>query len=337
MNELLIYGDINSWTASEFIRGFSEIEGDTLTVRVNSGGGSPVYGLGMIQKFREFPGERIVKIDGAAHSTAGFFVLFAKQTEAIQQSKFIVHRAAYPDYYEQSYMTEDEKTRLTEFNQEMYEAYKAKMDVPKFEQITGKKLKDIFSMDSRVEVQLNAKQAKQVGLISKIITLTPEMHADIVSRAESTKNAIAAHSGGILIPELEAKTTTEKPEVKPSNTKKMTVEDFKAQHPDAYAAIVGVGVAQERDRVGAWAVFAEIDPKAVAEGIKSGELLSMTATAEFQMKLMTSGKLTALAAEAKVGAEIATDAPPAATTEVDALQAKVLELAGAGKEKPEAK
>lgn len=329
MNELLIYGDINSWTASEFIRGFAEIEGDTLVTRVNSGGGSPIYGLGMITKFREFQGERIVKVDGMAHSTAGFFVLFAKQVEAIQQSKFIIHRAAYPDYYEQNYMSEDEKTRLAEFNKDMYDAYVAKIDVAKFEQITGKKLKDIFSMDSRLEVQLNAKQAKQVGLISRVVTLTPEMHSSIIDRATTTTNAIAANSNGVFIPELEAETPTPNiPEVKPKNTSKMTPEEFKAQHPDAHKAIVESGIAQERDRVGAWAVFAEIDPKAVAEGIKSGNPLSMTATAEFQMKLMTSGKLTALAGEAKPGAGAATDTPPIATTAVDALQAQVLEIAG---------
>jgi len=335
MNELLIYGFIYDFSAAEFVSAFAEVEGESVTCRINTNGGGPEAGWSMIGRLIEFKGSKLVKVDGKAYSMGAFILCYADDSECYDVSQFLFHRASYGMWYENEYMDEGQRTNLINVNKKLREAFEAKIDVAKFENLkvckeAGITVNRLFSMEERVDVYLTADDAKKIGLVNRIVKITPSKAASInKSVAKMAANSESIDALMIKIPIVEAtKETPNAPEVKPKNTSKMTPEEFKALHPEAYASIVGTGIAQERDRVGAWAVFAEIDPKAVAEGIKSGNPLSMTATAEFQMKLMTSGKLTALAGEAKPGAEATTDTPPVATSAVDALQAKVNELAG---------
>lgn len=335
MVELLIYGEIDSWSSAEFIRGFAEIGENPLIVRVNSGGGNPVYGLGMINRFREFEGEKTVIVEGQAHSTAGFFMLFAKKVRAIQQAKFIIHRASYGAWYEENYMTDFERNSLTSFNEDMYKAYKAKIDENKFYEVTGVKLKDIFSMDARLEVELNAKQAKQLGLISEIIQLTPEMHKDITARFNSVE-MMAKNHVSMVIPEMETPEQV--------NNKKtsiiMNISELKSQHPALYAEVLqeGVvqGISQERDRSGAWMAFHEIDPKKVKEGIASDKAPSATDLSEFQVSAMKVGFLNTVTEEGKgSGTEekpaLCADTNPP-MSEADASEKRIADLSAKMKE-----
>jgi len=75
MAEVLLYGDIYSQRARDFIKEVDTASGEDLTVRVNSFGGDVDYGWGMIAKFSEHKGKKSVKIDAAAHSMAAFFAI----------------------------------------------------------------------------------------------------------------------------------------------------------------------------------------------------------------------------------------------------------------------
>lgn len=68
----------------------------------------------------------------------------------------------------------------------------------------------------------------------------------------------------------------------------MTSEQLKQEHPSVYASIVGVGVAQERDRVGSWLAHHETDSKIVIDGINSGS--EITATAREQLLVKATAK-----------------------------------------------
>lgn len=72
---------------------------------------------------------------------------------------------------------------------------------------------------------------------------------------------------------------------------------LKAENPSLYAAILAEGykegVAAELDRVGAWAVFNEINPKEVKAGIESGKPLTATKTAEFNLQIAKGEKVEA--------------------------------------------
>lgn len=110
----------------------------------------------------------------------------------------------------------------------------------------------------------------------------------------------------------------------------MNRAELQAKHPELFAEIVGLGVAQERDRVGAWAVFADVDVKAVKEGITSGEPLSQTAMAEFSLKKLSAVKVAEVTAEtttdtaANAGAETVVETAPTAASDFEAKLQKEL-------------
>jgi ClpP class serine protease len=75
----------------------------------------------------------------------------------------------------------------------------------------------------------------------------------------------------------------------------MDLVKLKAEHPAVYAQAVAIGDEQgesrEKDRTGAFMAFIEIDPKAVAEKVKSGENMTQTFMAEMSVKQMGAAKV----------------------------------------------
>ncbi|MCK4522212.1 MAG: ATP-dependent Clp protease proteolytic subunit, partial [Nanoarchaeota archaeon] len=147
MEEVLLYGQIYSESSIDFITAINAVEGDNLIVRLNTPGGDVNHGWGMVAKFMEFPGSKVVKVDGSAFSMGFNFCLYADSVEALDVSQFMVHRAAYSQWYEENYMTEQQKENLISVNANLEKALRNKIDVAKFEEIKGVKIKDIFSME----------------------------------------------------------------------------------------------------------------------------------------------------------------------------------------------
>jgi ATP-dependent Clp protease protease subunit len=317
--EVLLYGEIRSYTATEFHQSLQNVgENDDVALRINSPGGSPEYGWGMIAMFKDLPNKKTIKVDGQAHSMAAYFLCYAESVEGLDVSEYLIHRAAYPQWMEQSAEMFDEATKqnLIRVNKSLEAALRGKIDVEKFEKIKNVKVKDIFSLDNRIDVYLTAKEAKSIGLIDKIVTITPSIRSEIESYAK------AASSGGekIFIP-----TELPKPINKP---KKMTAEQLKSEHPEVFNAIAKSAVDAERDRVGAWMAFNDIDAVAVAKGIESGKSLSQTDMADFTRKGIAKGAVAAAESEstttitegeAKTPEQLAAEA--AAKTKTDFLTA----------------
>ena len=109
-------------------------------------------------------------------------------------------------------------------------------------------------MDSRIDVYLTAKQAKKIGLIKKINKLTPEISASIDLKK------FEAHGLYDFAPVNNKK---EQPKVK-----KMTKEEFKMNHPEAYASVVAEGVAKKEAEIAAEKA-AEEAKKAEKEAIRA--------------------------------------------------------------------
>ena len=331
MNEVLVYGPIYDFSAQEFVRSFAEITGDSIICRINTNGGNVESAWSMVAKFREFEGNKLVKVDGKAYSMGFGFCLYADNVEALDVSQFMIHRASYGDWYENSgYMTEAELTSLNNVNKALRAAFEAKIDVEKFENLkqckeNGITADKLFSMDSRVDVFLTASDAKKIGLVNRIVKITPEKAAELNKKLVS----IAASGDGSGIDDLVIKVpVAETPITESENVKFLIMNraELQAKHPELFAEIVGLGVARERDRVGAWAVFADVDVKAVKEGIASGEPLSQTAMAEFASKKFSQAKIEAVSKEttADAGATATTEVPVTATpTAASDFQAKL--------------
>lgn len=276
--EILLYGLIWDGSVSNFIKEINEADpNEPLTVRINSGGGSVSSGWGMVAKFNEYAGQKSVKIDGLAASMAAFYAVYCDDVECLDVSEFMFHRASFGDYYEQNYMTEAEKDQLAVVNSSLEKAFRAKIDVEKFENLksikkNGVTVKSLFSTGSNQEVWLTPSEAKQIGLVNKITAITPSKKAEI--QANYNKSIAANYTGG------------KNQNTNNFNPSKMTKEDFKREHPEAYAAIVNEGVTAERDRCGAYLAYITADKDAVIAGIKSGEQMSATTQAELNIKIV---------------------------------------------------
>lgn len=289
MAEVLMYGGIDSSSTIDFINNVNLVDDGVLDVLVNTPGGSPEYGWGAVAKFQEFEGKKSIKNHGKAHSWGAFLNCYADDCSALDVTEFLIHRAAYDSWIEENYMDDAMTGNLMRINKSLETALRNKIDSAKFEalpQMDGKKIKDIFSMDDRIDIFLTSQDAKKVGLINKIIKITPEKKAQI----DSKMFEIAA--------KYVAKPDANNNNLQTQNDKKMTFEEFKAKHPELFAQAVAIGEAQEKDRVGAWAKFMEVDSKAVAEGIESGKPLTQTAMADFSMKLFSKQALSTVEAEA---------------------------------------
>lgn len=288
MADVLLYGRFDSDSVSTFIEDVAAVEyaEETLTVRVNTIGGEPEYMWGAIAKFNEFKGNKSVKNDGQSHSAGLFFNCYCKDREALDVTEFLLHRCAYPSWVESNpdFFDDARRGNLERVNKSLQKALENTVDVPKLEAImaakTGNasiKLKDIFSMDGRAEVYLTASEAKKIGLIDRIIKITPEKTAEIS----------ALKAGKIFIPAKAAET-----ESKPI---KMTKEELQAAHPGVYTAIFNEGKtagATEMKKVAeVWLHYAVIDPKACTEGLKTGEAPSPLQIIEFTEKKFAKASL----------------------------------------------
>lgn len=305
LNEILFYGPVYSYSAQEFFENFNaSLEAGTAkrTVRINTEGGEPTYGWGMIAKILENAETTAIKVDGMAYSFGASACCYVDEVEALDVSEFMFHRAAYSDWFEQSeYFTPELQKSLADMNKKLETALRNKIDVEKFEQLKGVKVKDIFSMDSRIDVYLSAKEAKAVGLISKITKITPTKKAELNAMFSPFAERAAA-IGAI-------KKTKNKPVGKiveeededpaPTETPMETLAELKTKNPELYNQAVALGKIEgakeareaEQERIGAWMAFNDVDPEAVRKGIEGGKAMTMKDMAEFTRKGMSANAL----------------------------------------------
>lgn len=291
--ELLIYGEIFGWSAREFVTSLIESDPQEETiVRVNSEGGSPEYGWGMISALKDHSETVKLKIDGQAHSMMAFGCCYFDEVEGLDVSQFCIHRAAYSPWYEDNYMSDMQRSSLIEMNKHLRAAFEAKVNVPEFEKIGKKTLDQIFSMDGREEVILTAVQAKKIGLISSIKKITPVKKAEI----EASFEKIAAHFAPAKAA-AENEESKKQTQNKPVAKMEMTITTLQAEHPAIFAEALAKGVAQERSRVNALLKFHDIDSATVVAAIASGKEFDMEMGAEFTAKAIANNQLGVLKKE----------------------------------------
>ncbi|MGB0881882.1 MAG: ATP-dependent Clp protease proteolytic subunit [Vicingaceae bacterium] len=288
--EILLYGQIGNYSAESFIESLQEIEDDSLVVRMNTTGGDVLAGYGMIAKFAEFKGDKKIKVDGQAASMGAFFLAYANDVEALDVSTFMIHRAAFPNWYEsrEGFKGSSEYNELVNINSFLRKGLESKIDIESFEKITGNSLDEVFSMESRLDIVLNAKQANKIGLINKVNSLSPDMAAKINSNI-----ALVASDQGLK--NLFVKSNAN--ENKSNNNKnkiKMTVDQLKSEHYDVFKSVFEAGsesgVKAERDRSSAWLAFMDADKETVVNAIKGGKEFTTSDMADMNVKLVSALK-----------------------------------------------
>lgn len=287
--ELYLYSPIFTDVAESLISQLEENMGSDVVLRVNSPGGSVFAGWGIIAKMKEQSSVSI-KIDGIAASMAAFMLIFAKSVEVLDTSKIMIHRA------DMIVANPEEQALLDSINAEMESKLASKIDEVAFKKITGYTISEIFTAEKRIDVWLNAKEAKAIGLVNKINVINPQE----ITAFNEKFFGIAA----ISTP------------VNNQNQNTMNIEKLKAEHPELFASVIALGVAKEKDRVQAWMAYVDIDAKTVSEGIEAGHAPSLKEQAELNRKAMSADAIKAL----EKGSAAATT-----TTEVVATEATELE------------
>ena len=281
--QVILYGPIFSFTVERFLEQMEEFSAEDVTLRINSPGGSVFAGWGMVAKSLEHEMGLNIQVEGAASSMMAIFLLFHKNVTALNVSKFTLHRAS--TFFTP---TEKETELLKSINDDIRKAFEKKLNIPEFEKIAGVTLDEFFNSEEVIDVNLNAKQAKKIGLINKITNLEA---ADFEASAfEEMDMKFAAFSNN-------HEDTKDKTKTKNDNKMTLTLDELKAKHPELYAEAYEAGeisgTKKETDRIGSWMVFVDVDPKAVKAGIESGEALSQTTMAELNRKAISADALKA--------------------------------------------
>lgn len=315
--DILLYGSIREYNALYFHQqikdALHEDEAEDLKLRINCDGGSPEYAMSVINKVKDTPNFTEIIVEGMAHSMALYSLCyFDGDVSSIDTAQFVLHRAAYPEWLEKStsFVDSIERESLAKTNKDLEKAFRARADVEAFENLTQVKsknitLKDIFSMDGRVEVLLSAADMKKIGLVDNIIKVTPSKQAEISSLMKAFQNAVSPEQF-----KKAAQSIQQQEQNQVSTAKAMTLEELKTQHPELYTQAVNqgksagltegktAGVNEERDRIKAWEAYRKIDADTVDKAIKEGKVITMTDIAEFHAKaIATPGALARLAAE----------------------------------------
>lgn len=299
MKEILLYDSIYSATSQKFVTDLEAAKDEDITVRINCDGGEVECGWAMIAKFAEHKGKKNVKVDAKAHSMGALFLCYADDVECLDVAEFLIHRASYGDWFEKSeYFSEALKGNLERMNQKLRAAFEGKVDVKKFEELKGVKVKDVFSMEHRIDVFLTAVEAKKIGLVNTITKITPAKRAEIETYAAK----IAAR----YTPTPEATPVIEE-EIKPENQPVMTLEELKTKHPEVYAAAVKAGKDAEKERIEALLVYNEIDPEGVKKAIEAGTAVGPKMMAEMQLKMNAKSSLQTTEEEGKEKGEGGTE------------------------------
>lgn len=286
-SEILLYNNISPYSASDFITSMQSAAGNDVCVRVNGDGGDVEYGWGMIAKFKEHAGNKLIKVDGRANSMYAFMLCYSDDSEALDVSSFILHRAAYPDWFENDpdLFTEEMKADVNRVNKFLQTAFEAKVDVEKFEALAGMKMKQFFALGQRAEVMLTAADAKKIGLVNRVVKITPAKTAEI-------KRLTSAMAAKYNQPPIAAKDISNKNKSqKKIKMPKMNLSAFKAKYPKTFAAAVKKGADEEYDRISACLVYNELDSKGVTAAIESRKPVTQKMMAEFSLAALNGKKL----------------------------------------------
>lgn len=296
---LLLFMPIYDIVAEAFVEKMNDIPvEDDIEVWINSPGGRVFAGWSIIGALQKRKGKTSVCVMGHAASMAFFFPLFADYSEALEVTKFMIHRA---DMYVE---TPEEQLFLDNINKDLRKQVEQRINQQLFTEITGVTFNDIFDPKQRKEVWINAKDAKKIGLINDVRKFTKK---EIDSFSEKLV-AFADFSE----PTQEPTQRSEQPEsnLNTNNNKnrvKMTLAEIMAQHPELVAQIQTGAVTAERERVGAYMAFLDVDKENVVKAVKEGTAFNSAVMAEMTVKLTAHVGKTKLEADGK-GEKPKTDA-----------------------------
>jgi ATP-dependent protease ClpP protease subunit len=234
MNEILLYSPLDGDSASRIMNELAWIgENQVYAIRIYCPGGDVESAWGIPAKMQELKQKgchSIAKVDGMAASMAGLLLVYFDERESLDVSNIMLHRAAFPEKDNEGnpyFITPEENQRLAKINTDIKSKLFQVIDDKKLKALKGVSINDLFDeKKERIDCWLNANEAMQIGLITKVVPID-------ASSSQYMVKAVAACYGSAQRPEATAATAGNNQ----TNAKKMTAEEFKQQNPEAYAAI----------------------------------------------------------------------------------------------------
>ncbi len=232
MNEILLYSVLNSDSAGWIMNQLGWIgENQVYAVRIYCPGGDVEAAWGIPAKMQELKQKgchSIAKVDGMAASMAGVLLCFFDEREALDVSNIMLHRATYAEKDNEGkplVITPEEKQYLAKINADLKAKMLQVIDDRKLKVLKGISVNDLFDeKKERINCWLNAEEAMQVGLITRVIPVDANTSKYMVK-------AVAACYDPNAKPKATAATAGNKSNVK------MTAEEFQKENPEAFKAI----------------------------------------------------------------------------------------------------
>lgn len=174
MREIMIYYPLYSFIASDIIKQLDEVKSD-YTVRMSCPGGEVFPSYGIAKKVKELKAKgysSTLKIDGLSASMAGVLAPFFDTVEMLKPAKFMIH----PPWGGSS------NEVLIQVATDLKDILKSRIDEEKFQEITDTTLDDVFDLTRKTrhdDVWLTADQAQEIGLVHKVVELTPDLKNEI--------------------------------------------------------------------------------------------------------------------------------------------------------------
>lgn len=307
---LLLYMPIYDSVAEQFVEKMNDIENsEDIEIWLNSPGGRVFAGWSIIGPMQKREGNIKTCVFGNASSMAVYIPLYSDYSEALEVTKFTLHRA------DMKVENEEDQKYLDSINKDLRKQMESKLDLEMFTQITGKTMDDLFNPKTRLDITLSAKEAKKVGLINNILKLDQKQikaysekfvaFADFdFEQRSSEESQRSVISDDILI-------------INNNNKKNMTKSELKSQHPELYAEIyeegLAAGVKQEATRVKSWIAYLGIDKENVITSIKEAKEFTPDVMAEMSVKLASKARVEDIEGDSKE--KTPTDQPDDKTAE----------------------
>jgi ATP-dependent protease ClpP protease subunit len=243
MNEILLYSALDEYSAGQLIYQLSWIgENQVYAIRIYCPGGDVEAAWGIPAKMQELKQKgchSIAKVDGMAASIAGVLLCFFDEREALDVSNIMLHRAAYAEKDNEGrplVITPEEKQFLAKINADLKSKMLQIIDDGKLKALKGISVSDLFDeKKERINCWLNANEAMQIGLITKVIPIDANSSQYMVK-------AVAACYGSAQRPEATAATAGNNQ----TNAKKMTAEEFQKENPEEFKKIQDSAAAEAK-------------------------------------------------------------------------------------------
>lgn len=312
-----IFKEINNWTAQDFVTSVNDAErfNEDIEVHISTDGGDVEQGFAMLIRLDNFKGKKSMRVDGKAYSMGAMFCLYSDTVEAYDVSQFMIHRASYPKWYEESELfDEPQRKRLDTINAIFKKKMKSKLDGDAFKEITGVSIDDVFKGEQK-DYLFTAQEAKKIGLISKIRTLDAVAKMEINAICEDLK-ITAMYKDNVESPQTTANSQSI------LNKKKMTIDELKKNHPEVVKALKDEFKKDVEATISAWAEWKDVNPTSVIDGIATMEAPTAKDYSKFQ-KEMAKSNIDLSKLEKESPEATGSDVPPVGgSTETPAPEAK---------------